>query len=110
MFLDETKFVFCIRKLLRTFHPKFPQHPFDFKAYSADGTVCVVGIVKAYSQKAEMLRVCLSLKTLGRWVMDILQKAGINHGTSLPYPVSSATTSSSFQKGVSFNYLSILAG
>lgn len=44
MFLDETKCVFFILKLLQTSLPGFHQHPLEFKAYPAERTVSVVMI------------------------------------------------------------------
>ena len=41
MFLDDTKWVFYISKLLKNSHSRFYQHPLEFKAYLAEKSAYV---------------------------------------------------------------------
>ena len=92
MYLNNSRCVFYISKLLKTSCRKSYQQPIEFKAYPHDVSLCVVALNKLYLDKTAALRhdvdsmffisyapplKPVSSRTLAKWISDILHKAGI---------------------------------
>ena len=117
MYLNNSGCVFYISKLLKTSRPKSHQQPIEFKTYPHDVFLCVVTLIKLYLDKTAALRhevnsmffisyvpphKPVSLRTLARWVSDILQKAGIYTKKFKTHSLRSALTSNLFSGGHSY--------
>ena len=89
MHLNKSGCVFNMSKVLKTSRPKSHQKLIEFKAYLHDVSLCVVALIKLYLDKTAALRhdvnsmffisyatphKPVSLRTLARWVSDILHK------------------------------------
>ena len=110
-----TRCVFYISKLLKTSRPKSHQVPIDFKAYPRDVSLCAVALIKLYLDetvacKLHVFYYCSYVaphkpvlsRSLARWVLDVLQEAGIHTKTFKTYSLRSASTSNVFSSDLSF--------
>ena len=115
MYIDEHRSIFYISKLLKSTRPGFQQHPLEFVAYS----------IRLYLRKTSTLRKKddssffisyvaphkpVSPKTIARWVVETLEKSGINTTTLKAHSTRAASTSSARCKGLSLTEIAKAAG
>ena len=123
--IDDSRVIFYISKLTKTSRPNFHQKPLEVLAYLSEKTICVVRIIKFYLDKTANLRdknmysFCISYvapyapvtpKTIARWVVETLGKAGINTKTFKAHATRSASTSAAYNKGLSLSEIGKAAG
>ena len=115
MYTDEHRSIFYISKLLKSTRPGFQQHPLEFVAYP----------IRLYLRKTSTLRKKddssffisyvaphkpVSPKTIARWVVETLEKSGINTTTLKAHSTRAASTSSAPCKGLSLTEIAKAAG
>ena len=103
MRIDYNRVIFYISKLTKSSMPNFYQKSLEWLAYPSEKAICVIRIIKLYLDKTANLRnknrysffvsyvasyAPLTPKTIVRWVLETLGKAGIastgyNKGDSL---------------------------
>ena len=127
MYIDEHRSIFYISKLLKSTRPGFHQHPLEFIAYPTDTLpyLCVVRLIRLYLSKTSTLRKKddssffisyvaphkpVSPKTIARWVVETLEKSGINTTTFKAHSTRAASTSSARCKGLSLTEIAKAAG
>ena len=116
MCIDEHRSIFYISKLLKSTRPGFHQHPLEFVAYPTDKCLCVVRLIRLYLRKISTLRKKdessffisyvaphkpVSPKIIARWLVETLEKSGINTTTFKAHSTRAASTSSARCKGLS---------
>ena len=125
MYIDEHRSIFDISKLLKWTRPGFHQHSLEFVAYPTDKCLCVVRLIRLYLRKTSTLRKKddssffisyvaphkpVSPKTINRWVVETLEKYGINKTTFKAHSTRAASTSSARCKGLSLTEIAKAAG
>ena len=111
MVLSADKCVFCIYELLKTSRPGKHYGRLELRAYADDKRLCVVNLLQEYVQRTLKFRGNnaqllwsyhkphnpVSTATIGRWLKEVLQRAGVDiqkfsgHSTRSA-PVSAAKT------------------
>ena len=117
--------VFFSTKLTKTSMPNFHQKALEFLAYPSEKAICVVRIIKLYLDKTANLSdkniysffisyaapyVPVTPKTIARWVVETLGKAGINTKTFKAHATRPASTSAAYNKGLSLSEIGKAAG
>ena len=108
MYIDDSRVIFYISKLTKTSRPNFHQKPLQFPSYPSEKAMCVIRIIKLYLDKTANFRdknmysffisyvapyAPVTPKTIARWVIETLGKAGINTKTLTAHATRSASTS-----------------
>ena len=114
MYIDDSRVIFFISKLTN-FHKK----PLEFLAYPSEKAICVVRIIKLYLDKTANMRdknmyfffinyvalyAPVTTKTITRWIVETLGKAGINTKSFKVHATCSASTSAAYNKVPSLCY------
>ena len=106
MYLDSTRVIFYIPKLLKTTRPTFHQEPLEFKAFPNNTRICPVTYVTKYIEVTKSHREdeklfisygkpfkAVTSTTIARWTTDILKRSGIETTTFSAHSTRHASTS-----------------
>lgn len=123
MYIDDCQCIFYIASLLKTSRPGFHQQPLEFLKYS-DQNLCIINYINKYLALTKDLRhndggffisyvpphKTVTSGTIAKWVVDVLEKAGINISVFSAHSTRSAASSKACQKGLNLTEISKAAG
>ena len=110
--------------ILKTTRPGFHQKEITIKAYTADRSLCIVTVAKAYLEKTELIRgkekqlfisyqkphKAVSRDTLSRWISCVMSNAGLDMNIFSPHSLRAASTSKARQAKVPISTILQTAG
>ena len=123
MHIDENHCISYIASLLKTTRPSFHQQSLEFRRYT-DKSLCVIIYIKRYLLETKELRhsdgsFFISFKPLqkvatsaiiARWVVNVLNEAGVNVSVFSAHSTRSAASSKASDKGFNLAEISKAAG